>query len=37
MAMKAFVKTLRNLPSTVADNSGLNSAELVINLEPESK
>ena len=37
MAMKAFAKTLRNFPLTVADNSDLNSAELVINLEPESK
>ena len=29
MAMEAFAKALRSLPATVADNAGLDSAEMV--------
>ena len=29
MAMEAFARALRSLPATVADNAGLDSAEMV--------
>lgn len=32
MAMEAFAKGLRSLPATVADNAGLDSAEIVSQL-----